>query len=395
MNDNDIQANIWNLPTADTDGFNLLSHPYPITIIVTAIMFLLSHKVNFCYHRVSTQLYIVLFIICIVSCVCLICMHHVMQNAYFALQYWEACSSVHNMHSKWLDVGTTIAAFHMQSKAYEHIRPISFGDRPQSNNLLLRNMDEHPATNITNTTTENGIDNEPSRKDSNLKRFLHRTIRRRRGKKKDINNATAEELVSINASSSQHREELPYPNYKNDKSNSSTNLVARWSSKDGISDVTPSLFLQQAVHLVSLLSAVALSTLRCNEEDESTTLVEFKPGRHWPNYNSDNDPDMKQYGYRRGRGFVATIKYMFDVSRTKRERSTYNAARPLGVIGGVSERELMLQRARGSTAKTALVYFWLNEFIIREQLHGSLGNVGPPIVSRLQQYISEGHFWYV
>ena len=37
---------------------------------------------------------------------------------------------------------------------------------------------------------------------------------------------------------------------------------------------------------------------------------------------------------------------------------------------------------------------WLNEFIIREQLHGSLGKVAPPIVSRLQQYSSDGHLWY-
>jgi hypothetical protein len=60
------QSNAWNMnnggsrvnnnDTADTDvfeGFELLSHPYPVSIIVTAVMFLLSHKVNFCYNRVS------------------------------------------------------------------------------------------------------------------------------------------------------------------------------------------------------------------------------------------------------------------------------------------------------------------------------------------------------
>ena len=66
------QSNAWNMnngglsssgssnnDTADTDvftGFELLSHPYPVSIIVTVVMFLLSHKVNFCYNRVSPQL---------------------------------------------------------------------------------------------------------------------------------------------------------------------------------------------------------------------------------------------------------------------------------------------------------------------------------------------------
>ena len=103
---------------------------------------------------------------------------------------------------------------------------------------------------------------------------------------------------------------------------------------------------------------------------------------------------MQKYGYRRN-ALVKTLKYVFDVSRTRDERSAYNAARPFAVIGGVSNREaLLLQRARGASAKTALAFVWLNEFIIREQLHGSLGAVAPPIVSRLPQYMSDGHMWY-
>ena len=33
--------------------YDLLDHPYPVTVIVTAFMFVLSAKVNFCYNRVS------------------------------------------------------------------------------------------------------------------------------------------------------------------------------------------------------------------------------------------------------------------------------------------------------------------------------------------------------
>ena len=120
----------------------------------------------------------------------------------------------------------------------------------------------------------------------------------------------------------------------------------------------------------------------------------FTPNHHWPHYNSDNDPDMRKFGYRKN-GFMMTLQYLFDVSGTKRERREYDRARPFAVIGGVSEREaLMLQSTRGGLAKTALVFMWLNEFVIREQMHGSLGGVAPPIVSRLQQYASDGHFWY-
>ena len=36
-----------------TQGLDLLSHPYPVTVIVTAVIFLLGDEVNYCYNRVS------------------------------------------------------------------------------------------------------------------------------------------------------------------------------------------------------------------------------------------------------------------------------------------------------------------------------------------------------
>jgi predicted membrane chloride channel (bestrophin family) len=37
----------------------------------------------------------------------------------------------------------------------------------------------------------------------------------------------------------------------------------------------------------------------------------------------------------------------------------------------------------------------LTSFLLkREHLHGSTGNVGPPIIARLQQYQSDGFLWY-
>jgi VIT1/CCC1 family predicted Fe2+/Mn2+ transporter len=83
------------------------------------------------------------------------------------------------------------------------------------------------------------------------------------------------------------------------------------------------------------------------------------------------------------------------VSRTAVNRTKYNAARPFRVIGGVSDNEVaMLQAARGPLAKVSVVSMWLQEFINREYLAGSMGNVASPIISRLHQYMSDGMLGY-
>jgi len=40
-------------------------------------------------------------------------------------RYWEACGNVHLMMSKWLDATAHTAAFHMQCRHYDGIRPLS------------------------------------------------------------------------------------------------------------------------------------------------------------------------------------------------------------------------------------------------------------------------------
>lgn len=83
------------------------------------------------------------------------------------------------------------------------------------------------------------------------------------------------------------------------------------------------------------------------------------------------------------------------MSRTPVSRTKYNAARPFRVIGGVSDSEVaMLQAARGPLAKVSLVSMWLQEFINREYLAGSMGNVASPIISRLHQFLSDGMVGY-
>jgi len=158
----------------------------------------------------------------------------------------------------------------------------------------------------------------------------------------------------------------------------------------------PSLLLQECVHLTSLLSAVAMSTLRCCDRDDiESNLIDFDPCARWPAMDSEQDiASLAKYGYR-SNWFATRVKYVFGLSRTDEERNWLNSARPLTVVGGISPQETAgLRSARGSAAKVNLAFFWLQEFIIRESLHGSFGNVGPPIVSRLQQYSSDGHLWF-
>lgn len=50
--------------------------------------------------------------------------------------------------------------------------------------------------------------------------------------------------------------------------------------------------------------------------------------------------------------------------------------------------------ARGPLAKTQLCLYWLSEFVIREHLNGSTGKVGPPIISRIVQFLSDGMLFY-
>ena len=87
--------------------------------------------------------------------------------------------------------------------------------------------------------------------------------------------------------------------------------------------------------------------------------------------------------------------YWFWMDRTPERREAMNAQAPLEVIGGVSQGEIdCLQRARGASAKVNLAWIWLMEFITREHLAGSTGAVGPPIISRIYQFLSDGCVGY-
>jgi len=155
---------------------------------------------------------------------------------------------------------------------------------------------------------------------------------------------------------------------------------------------TPPLFLQELAHLSSLLVAVALSTLRNDIDGAESPLAFYEPGCPWPETDPDKDEKLRATGIISPLRAAATFLGM---GRSPAEQTRYNAGRPLPVIGGVSDGEIrFLQMARGPYAKTQLCWNWLSEFCIREHLAGSMGNVGPPIISRVIQFLGDGMIYY-
>jgi hypothetical protein len=161
--------------------------------------------------------------------------------------------------------------------------------------------------------------------------------------------------------------------------------------------VPPLLFLEEVAHLLSLLSAVAFSTLRNDLPYAESPLTLFEPGLPWPHVDPDAYKRKNRTGWEGSKyRWFTLMRFIIGASRTARDRTLYNAARPFRVIGNVSDEEIaQLQQARGPLAKVALVSMWIQELISREyQTNDSTGIIAAPILSRLYQFVSDGMSGY-
>jgi len=157
----------------------------------------------------------------------------------------------------------------------------------------------------------------------------------------------------------------------------------------------PSLFLEEMAHLVSLMAAVSMASLRNDSPCADVPLTEYYPGMQWPAVDPDQLSRDVQIQYDHDNRCVKWIYFCLGLTRTERHRTLYNFARPFAVLGGVSDAEVqMLHEAQGPYAKVAMCSMWVQEFLSREYLDGSTGNVAPPILSRLYQYLSDGVVGY-
>lgn len=313
--------------------------------------------------------------------------------------------------SKWLDAVTHTGVYHMQQKHYNHIKPPSYFDHHGLNKYGFRRDREREQdlfeNSFTATAKANGSSVSVSAQSMREVRSVLKSID---SVKKVPDNRGTLEMAHSEEVSLLAKNAIADPNYlvgegRKDGGwgdlfgdNTSTyydmNDPSTWTQgKDkGFASTaggrTPSLFLQELTHLCSLCCAVAFTTLRSDIEGTEAPLDFYKAGSPWP----ETDPDRLKSKSELAK---ETLFYLFGFDRSPAMRTAHNKSRPLPVLGGISENEILfLQRARGASAKTTLAWHWLTEFIIREHLAGSLGNVGPPIISRIIQFLSDGMIYY-
>jgi len=367
---------------------NLL-HPYTIAVVVVGIIFLMVFRLQQSYGR-----------------------------------YWDAAAAVHQMQSKWMDGVMHAATYHMQSHRYDNIKPPSFheyGDLDSHFMSRMRerirgadvdgygyadnNYREQNNKRIQGRATEKSIEGQ-NEGCGRVSRVLLGTSGGRSG------SATSTAMPSLRQSHRRHPEtdalgrpvprplegparldgnwgELFPPGDKTTYFDPSNPFkIDDWGFAGYRGGRTPSLFLQELAHLSSLLCGVAFATLRNDADGYESPLDVFQPGAPWPAVDPDQDVVIPRTCGQKLLSFLGQ-------ARTPEERTKYNAARPLPVIGGVSGAEIhFLRTARGPYAKTQLAWFWLSEFITREMLAGSFGDIGQAMISRVMQFVSDGMVGY-
>jgi len=328
-----------------------LGHPYAVGVLMTGVSFLIVFRANYGYQR-----------------------------------YWEACGAVHQMMSKILDATVHTAAFHMQCSHYDGIKPPSFFDHPEfmyqkrsvdRQRLKLAPTGTEPdyakSINLVNTNASNNDNEQPSIIANGASNHL-----RMRSRRSILNEGRLDGgwglMKTEDVQSADNNSEHP----------------ASWAI-----NVTPSLFLQELAHLSSLTIAVAFCTLRNDVDGAVSPLGLYIPGSPFPEADPDKmEPEIRNQFFSSSR-VLKHLRYFLGIDRTDSGRTKYNANRPMPVLGGVSDNEIIrLQRAKGALAKTQLVWYWLSEFVTREHLAGSTGKVGPPIISRVHQFLSDGMVFY-
>lgn len=331
---------------------------------------------------------------------------------------------MHQMLSKWLDIATYMAAFHYQCSQYDKYRPPAFGHHTNLRNLTREReretgmtMDE--AVEQLKTSLEVQHEEEVRHKNPKWARKMYGFVKRKRSTKNYDDSASIRNTTrSANLSTHQHslREKKNIAAKEGDKSHipmprsfqeqfsiaavskqsqqqqnqqqldashgsqsarptmTRTERSTRIVKTDPIEIPYPSLFLQETTHLVSLLSGVALSTLRNDIDGADSPLAEYFPGQPMPPVNPDDVAIEMRQEWDSSNPCMSAIYFMLGLTRDDRYRTLYNAARPLQILGGVSDLEIeRLQMAHGPYAKVALCSMFVQEFVSREALHGSTG----------------------
>jgi hypothetical protein len=259
------------------------------------------------------------------------------------------------MHSKWLDFATEIAAFHYQSSRYDDRKPPAFGSHPDLKSITReRQRIEEP---MTKRELEDHVDDCMAKTSRNLplrQRFFQSF-------RKNKSNRNARNLRASGKFISSRRRSLREPTLFNEEydggstsqfTSRARHLMTQGKMMQTEDDSPPALFLEEAAHLLSLLSAMAMCTLRNDLPEAESPLIEFIPGAPWPHVDPDDYLADIRREWESSNMCYTLFRYIFGLSRTDASRTLYNAARPFRVIGNVSDAEIgMLQAARGPLSK--------------------------------------------
>jgi len=341
----------------DDDGTveNQLIHPYTTSVVLTGTIFLLVFRLQAAYNR-----------------------------------YWEATGDIHQMmvsgfhdcpcstsfrlrsfvsltnsrvlivlnQSKFMDSVMHCAAYHMQCHHYDDIKPPSFYDYHELNAYFLTRSREG-ALHEEHITGEN----ENVRVQNRAKKKSIEQVESDGVRVSRYDGAKRGSVMLVEPRPTSDSQGQPLPAHLEGPAQLDGNWGAQFgpnkatffdskhpfkiepegfaSYKGGL---TPSLFLQELAHLASLLNAVALSTLRNDVEGAESPLDIYTPGRPWPAIDPHSGSRFAWASEESGRQWFTTF---LGVGRTPEERTEYNAARPLPVLGGVSGAEIhFLQMAR-------------------------------------------------
>mmetsp|Transcript_93530 Transcript_93530/g.270216 ORF Transcript_93530/g.270216 Transcript_93530/m.270216 type:complete len:719 (-) Transcript_93530:155-2311(-) len=447
-----------------------LGHPYAVGALIASASFLVVFRANQGYAR-----------------------------------YWEGCTAVHHMMSKWMDATTHAGVYHLQCDHYKDIKPPSYFEYRDLNHLYLtrdrergvyipedgeteEDKKDDPASllnqhhrnsqhfsssssrqhqHLRNRIDKKGAKRKHAIQEEKVKRRVQAVVKsinyvpeqpkhhrntkkmsthlssdstlppprkfenvRRTQSMDDIDKAAFDqeeaneffellqkEVAKQAPSSSERGKGKPFPLWGRPKLDGgwgdlytldASKKLAIFSDptqpngplpQEGFASTqggrTPPLYMQELVHLSSLLVAVALSTLRNDIDGCESPLAMYDPGSDWPAVDPDMDDWLKLSNGGDWTHLVSKLRTFLGMGRSPKEQTKYNAGRPLPVLGGVSDAEIrFLQLARGPYAKTQLCWNWLSEFMMREHLAGSMGKVGPPIVSRCIQFLGDGMIFY-
>jgi len=352
-----------------------IAHPYVTGVVIASLNFLLVFRVQIGYAR-----------------------------------YWEAAGAVFQFLSRMMDSAVHGACYHMQCDHYDHIKPPSYYDYPELNQFNLTRARERyklgkggSQIRLQRRAVGKSIESVPEDRVGAMDWYSV-------GRKKNNHTNTEPKpgpAVLKTSATAMHGNKAHDPTTLEGAARLDGNYGKLFDDGKatyydpnnpekldpcGFAGVqggrTPPLFLQELAHLTSLCTAVALSTLRNDIEGAESPLDIYVPGSKWP----DVDPNMSFFDNYNSTKFgfstYQKLKFFLGQARTFEERTSYNASHPMPVLGGVSDGEIrLLQQARGPYAKTQLCWYWLSEFISREHLAGSLGNIGPPIISRIMQFL--------